>query len=228
MHMLRSKRAWTIALGAIAGLVVAACALAQGARVAYESPKFTLDPDSDKGLEIRHYTPRVVAETVVEASSRRAATREGFSRLAGYIFGGNTARDGQASERIAMTSPVEIEPQKIAMTSPVEAAPAGSGEGAWRVVFTMPSEWSLDTLPVPDDARVKLRQEPGRTVAALRFSGTLEPDVVDPQRERLRALVASRGYRIVGPVTVAGYDPPSVVPALRRNEVMAPVERVAR
>lgn len=40
------------------------------------------------GVEIRHYGPRLAAETTVEASEERARN-EGFRRLARYIFGAN-------------------------------------------------------------------------------------------------------------------------------------------
>ena len=224
MKKKKTKRVWMIAGLTVLSLVVVACVLAQGVRVTIEMPEFAADPASTDGLEIRHYGPRIVAQTWVEAPTRRAATREGFSRLAGYIFGGNKSRASQQADKIAMTAPVEIEPepQKIAMTAPVESEP--DEQGRWKVVFTMPSQWTMETLPVPNDKRVEIVEAPARTVAVVRFSGTLAPEDVDPQRQKLRRLVKEQGYRMTGPITVAGYDPPSVLPALRRNEVMVPVE----
>lgn len=39
------------------------------------------------------------------------------------------------------------------------------------VTFTMPSKWTMATLPKPHDSDVQLREEPGRTLAAITWSG---------------------------------------------------------
>lgn len=208
---------------ALGGLALAVGTALQLSRLYFEEPEFeALAEDGD--FELRQYAPRVVAETWVIASSREAATSEGFRRLAGYIFGGN--RD------IAMTTPVEAaadsvesEGQRIAMTTPVEAA---ASDGRWRITFTMPSEYALADLPAPDDDRVELREAPGRLVASRRFSGsTPTAERVDELRAELQAWVDDAGYEMTSPVSVAQYDPPSAfIPFLRRNELL--VDVVAR
>ena len=56
--------------------------------------------ERDRDIEIRDYTPMIVAE--VEASGdREAALRQGFRTLADYIFGNNTDLSV-----VAMTAPV--------------------------------------------------------------------------------------------------------------------------
>jgi hypothetical protein len=93
---------------------------------------------SDGPIEIREYAPQIVAETTV-AGERDEAIREGFRRLAGFIFGANSPQ-----QKIAMTAPVVQAPegQKIAMTAPVDQTRVGSpgGGDAWSVRFTMPAE----------------------------------------------------------------------------------------
>lgn len=110
--------------------------------MATESPKYEVLKKYD-GFEVRQYAGYVVAETEVEAS-RGEAGNQAFGRLAGYIFGGNTAK-----QEIAMTAPV-TQSQRIAMTSPVTQVASGS---KWVVQFSMPSSWTMQTLPVPNDAR---------------------------------------------------------------------------
>jgi len=208
---LTPKRVLT-ALGALALAVGTGLQLT---RLMYEEPDFE-QVTGDGAFEIRRYGSRVVAETFVEAETRREATGEGFRRLAGYIFGGN--RD------IAMTTPVETEPagRRIAMTTPVEAAP---DDGRWRIAFTMPSEYTVADLPAPDDERVALREVPEKLVASLRFSGSrTDAAKIARLEEELRERLADAGYEATSPITVAVYDPPAVVlPFLRRNELLVTV-----
>lgn len=153
-------------------------------------------------LEVRRYPKRVQAETLVSTSDFDEGLREGFRRLAGYIFGGNGSPE-KGSERIAMTSPV---------TS------SASDQGR-RVCFVMPSGRTLDSLPVPRDSRVELREEPAQTIAVLRFSGAYKAARVLEQQQRLLALARAEHLSIRGEPQFAGYDAPSTLPFLRRNEV---------
>lgn len=188
-------------------------------RLRYESPRYrVLERRGD--LEVRRYEDRLVAETVVEGDER-AVTREGFRRLAGYIFGGNV-RD----ERVAMTTPVERAPagERIAMTTPVERAPRGD---RWVVTFTMPRRYGEETLPQPKDPRVHLRVVPGGTVAALRFGGRVDPEAQRAREAELLGQLREHGLRPDGHVTLAQYDPPWVLGPFRRNEVLVPVAPAA-
>ena len=212
----------------VGGLAVVVAAGFQLSRYLYESPRYEVVASTD-GLEIRQYAPRVVAETVVESTDQQEATSEGFRRLAGYIFGGNTSTDG-ASRKIAMTSPVETVPadkktegERIAMTSPVESRAAAPDQ--WTITFTMPSEVTLDNAPKPNDSRVVLRELTPELVAARSFRGRSGDEVFDTEREALLAALDKAGYETTGAVTIARYDPPSVLPALRKNEVLVPVRR---
>jgi hypothetical protein len=81
-----------------------------------ESPKYKII-ERDNKFEIRDYERYIVAEVDVEASYN-SALNSGFGILAGYIFGGNSARTS-----IAMTAPVTenstSRSEKIEMTRPV-------------------------------------------------------------------------------------------------------------
>ncbi|MDD7940625.1 heme-binding protein [Actinomycetospora lutea] len=137
-----------------------------GVRVGTEEPHFLRRPLSGR-VELRRYGPRIAAETVVTGEEDQARNL-GFRRLARYIFGANHRGD-----EIAMTAPVAQQPaggDEIAMTAPV--AQSGADGGGWRVRFFMPSKWTLETLPVPDDDddEVRLVTVPGETVAVLRYA----------------------------------------------------------
>lgn len=67
-----------------------------------------------------------------------------------------------------MTAPVaESASEPVAMTVPVMEQ--GSGDTR-RVTFSMPSKYTLDTLPKPNNSAVKLREVPAHRVAVTRFT----------------------------------------------------------
>jgi hypothetical protein len=191
--------------------------------------------------EIRRYAPQIAAEAVVEGPVE-TARNEGFRRVAGYIFGDNTAKASVAmtapvvqgreaaggSQSIAMTAPVVQaragRSESIAMTAPVVQQPAG-GE-SWSIQFIMPSKYTLATLPQPNDPRVRLVEIPARTFAVVRFSGLGREDAVARHEKALDAALAGSSWRAVGEPVTWYYDPPWTVPFLRRNEVARPVEAV--
>ena len=168
-------------------------------------------------VEIRRYGPRIAAETTVEGDRQRALTT-GFRRLAGYIFGGNH-RDAE----IAMTAPVVQQPssgeggEDIAMTAPVSQT--GGVEEGWTVRFYMPSKWSMETLPAPDNDDVRLVPVPPETVAVLRFSGDRGPQAVADHTDQLLKTLRDNDIKPTGQAVAWFYDPPWTLPFRRRNEI---------
>ena len=189
-----------------------------GAAMAVEEPAFK-QVMREGNFELRDYPAVVVAQVTVTGDQKEAAN-QGFRLLAGYIFGGNKRR-----QSIAMTAPVaqQAASEKIAMTAPV--AQTQTTTGAWLVRFTMPSAYTLQSLPVPNDARVELHNiEPAR-FAVLRFSGLAQPGDVEAKSNELLAQVNSHRLRALGSVSLAQYNPPWTLWFMRRNEVMVEVER---
>lgn len=162
-------------------------------------------------VEIRAYEPTILAVTDVDGDLKHVQS-EGFRRLAGYIFGGNQQR-----QSIAMTAPVTTEPVKIAMTAPVSTSL--NADNTHRVSFTMPSSMTLETLPEPNDARVKLIAQPRRMVATLGFSGFSGQARFTRKRESLMTTLSQAGLATQGAPSLSRYDPPWTPPCLRRNEV---------
>jgi hypothetical protein len=181
-----------------------------------EKAKYTL-VRKEGAFEIRQYAPQIVAETVVDAKFDEAGN-VAFRRLYGYISGKNRAKAS-----IAMTAPVEQQEssEKIAMTAPVEQV--GSG-GQYTVSFLMPAEYTMAALPEPLDPEVRLREVPGRTMAAVRYSGTWSQKRYEEKKALLEQFIAEQGLRVVGEEVFARYDPPFQLWFLRRNEVLIPVE----
>jgi hypothetical protein len=187
--------------------------------MATEEPAFTVVTD-DGAFQVRQYPALLVAETRVDGD-RRDASGAGFRILAEYIFGGNTRR-----ESIAMTAPVVQSPpasEKIAMTAPVSQTALGD---AWIVRFTMPSGYTLDTLPRPNDPRVVLSLAPATRVAVVRFSGWASDQDFKRKLTELDRWMAKRRLRATGPSVHGGLYCASDAGPLRRNEVMVPIEAV--
>lgn len=175
-----------------------------------ETPAYTVE-QTDGTVEIRRYAPHVAAEVTV-AGSRDAAIGAGFRLLAGYIFGGNQTRT-----KVAMTTPVtQAASEKIAMTSPVTQS--GSDQG-WTVQFMMPAAYTLETLPRPDDARIRLVTTPARRMAVLTFPGIATTASLQARAETLRSWAAAKGLSVAGAPQFMFYDSPFTLPWNRRNEV---------
>lgn len=208
--------------------------------MAVEEPKFeVLVKDGDH--EIRKYGAVIIAETRVEGDIS-AASEKGFRLIADYIFGNNQARaslpaaavaEQKASAKIAMTAPVIAEPlaesSKIAMTAPVIAEPAGGAllmETArqWRIHFVMPSQYTLASLPTPNNEAVKLRELPPATFAVLSYSGLNTTTRVQEKTDELKRWMASKNIEPVGTPQLARYDPPWTLPMWRRNEIKMQVK----
>ena len=203
----------------IAGLVGAAliaglCSAAVAWAGHYEAPKYTL-LETRAGLEVREYAPRIHAEVTVQGTQGESANKA-FRILAAYIFGKN-----QPQERIGMTIPVGQQPQggeQIGMTVPVGQQPGAVGE--WVVWFVMPSRYALDTLPAPEDPRIRLREEPAHRAAVLPFRGRVRAGTFEARAAELLETVAAAGLSPVGEPTLAQYSDPRVPGFLRHNEVM--------
>jgi hypothetical protein len=197
----------------LVALTISAALAGASPALAIEEPNHTVTA-SEERFEIRTY-PALIAAEVRVSGSREQAANEAFRILANYIFGANRTR-GQ----IAMTAPVTQarNGEKIAMTAPVTQTEADGGD--WQVQFFMPREWTMDTLPTPNDARITLSTLPGRTLAVVRFSGFATQGALASNEERLRTWLVRRGTPATGTATYAFYDPPWTLPFLRRNEVM--------
>jgi hypothetical protein len=206
-----------VVLAAAVGIGVVAVFATDLEREKVEKPRYEVIAEKN-AYEIRRYEPYIVAQVVISGNEGDAMGR-GFRPLADYIFGNNTKKS-----EIAMTSPViakEAQNEKIAMTSPVVQEENDSGET--MVAFIMPSEYTMETLPEPNNDNVKLAAVPAQTFAAIRFSGMGGQDAMNEHEAMLRKALESDEVEITGKPIYARYDPPWTLPNLRRNEVMIPV-----
>lgn len=191
--------------------------------MATEEPKFEVLSQHGH-IELRRYPAFVIAETTVEGDMD-AASGKGFRAIADYIFGNNQAKTPAAdptSEKIAMTAPVAMEP----LASPaVDGLPAMKGATQWRMHFVMPSQYTLATLPQPNNPAVRLRKVPAKTWAVLSYSGFNTEAKIQEKTDALVAWLAGQKIKSIGSPQLARYDPPWTLPMFRRNEIMLEIQQ---
>ena len=169
-------------------------------------------------IERRLYAPYIVAEVEVRASHSQEAAELGFRPLAEYIFGKNVPKD-----KVAMTTPVTAEAsgKKIAMTAPVTSSE--TADGTYTVRFSMPSEWTIQTLPEPVSRQVRLVPFNEHQMLAKKLRGRSDTSRIDAASEELRAYAIENDLKVEGEPVWAGYSAPYVPVPFRRWEMLLKV-----
>jgi hypothetical protein len=157
---------------------------------------------SEQEYEIRHYPPAMLATVYSTANSYRQISTPGFRTLAGFIFGGNAS-----NTKIAMTSPVHMD----------------INDSSSSMSFVMPSGYDEQSLPRPNDSRVKLERSQAEYVAVLRFGGYANDQKIARYSEKLRKALERKGISYSGNFRFLGYNPPYQFIG-RKNEIIVSVD----
>ena len=164
------------------------------------------------GVELRRY-PELLLATVSGMEDDSS-----FGILFDYISGNNVKR-----LRLGMTAPV-VSSEKVDMTVPVVSsdrlamsAPVVSGSRFFT--FVMPKDYTLETLPVPSDKRVRIHVQPARNFAVLEFSGRARKEKVEERAKELLEILARQKIPTRGEPFLMRYNSPFTPGFLRRNEV---------
>jgi hypothetical protein len=174
----------------------------QASAMAIEEPNYEII-ESSEDYELRRYEPYLIAEVDVSGGMNKAGN-SAFRILAGYIFGDNEA----ATE--------------MAMTAPVTSTRPGSDDQT-TVAFVMEEGYSIETLPVPNDQRIRIREVPERLMAVRRYSGRWTDANYEKEKGLLIESLSEATLDIVGEPILARYNSPFSLPMVRRNEVMLEV-----
>jgi len=176
--------------------------------MSYEEPKYTIVKQTNS-YEVRRYQKRTVAEIVYDEED------SGFRVLFDYISGANNA-----SIDVQMTIPV-TQSKQIDMTVPVTQS---GGQGRMVMRFFLPSQYSRDNAPKPNDNRVRIIDLPETYFAVISYSGFASDSNFEMHHKKLKVAVIKDGLIINGPPVRATYNAPFTLPFLRRNEAMYQVE----
>ena len=155
-----------------------------------------------KDFEIRFYASATIATISSNAKTYRDLAGPGFRKLAGYIFGGN-----EANKKISMTSPVQMDINDSVST----------------MSFIMPSAYTKENLPKPNDPNVQLKNTADEYVAVIRFGGYASDKDLKFYSEKLQNLLKENGITSIGNYRFLGYNPPFQFIG-RRNEIIVSVE----
>ena len=157
---------------------------------------------SEAGFEVRFYPSATLATVYSSARSYKELSGPGFRKLAGYIFG-----DNSTDTKISMTSPVHMD-INISQSS---------------MSFVMPSSYTAEKLPEPDDKDVKIDTTPDEYVAAIQLGGYASDEDIVTYSGQLKKLLDEKGIIYYGNFRYLGYDPP-FKPFGRRNEIIISVK----
>ena len=167
----------------------------------YEQPDYSVVATYD-GYEVRRYEPYFAAETTVRGDFDSAGNTA-FRRLAGFIFGRNSAS------------------QKMNMTVPVTRAQTDTN--AYQYRFVMEKAYAEKDLPRPVDDSVELVRVAAGCYAALRYRGRTKESQYRRAEAALLEALHRDGIKATGTPVSAVYNGPLTPPAVRRNEVLVPV-----
>lgn len=155
----------------------------------------------EKEFEIRFYPSATMAIISSTARTYKELGSSGFTKLAEYIFGGN-----KDNKRIAMTSPVHMEIK----------------DSSASMSFVMPSNYSRDNLPTPNNAEVIIHTTPDEYVAVITFGGFSSNDNINKHITLLGDALKAHNISYYGNFRYLGYNPPYQL-FDRRNEVIISV-----
>jgi len=182
---------------------------------ALEEPEYQIIKNTPN-FEIRYYSEYLVAEVTLKGSFNSSGN-QAFRILAGYIFGSN-----QTSEKMKMTAPVESQvisaSEKMKMTAPVMSVDNNYDEHIYR--FVMEKKYTLDSLPIPDDERIRLIKVAPKFMAVKKFSGRWSEKNYQKSKKALIESLISENIETIGLPIFARYNAPFVPWFLRRNEIM--------
>ncbi len=155
-------------------------------------------------FEIRFYPATTLATITSSAKSYKELGSSGFSKLAGYIFGGNSSK-----QKIAMTSPVHMD-----ITDSIST-----------MSFVMPAEYNKDNLPLPNNSEVKIQTTTDEYVAAISFGGFASDKKIKENKEKLESALKANSISYYGHFRFLGYNPPYQLFG-RRNEIIVSINHI--
>lgn len=152
-------------------------------------------------FEVRSYEATLFTSIKLKTSDYKKGSSQGFSILAGYIFGGND------------------ENKKIAMTSPVSM----SLEDSMTMMFMVPKNFNRENLPKPNASQIEFKEEPAKKMAAITFGGWANDEKIEAYKNQLINALDKEGLSYTNRFYFFGYNAPYEA-INRKNEVVVELD----
>ena len=156
---------------------------------------------TEEKYEIRLYPSTTMASVTINAKSYKELASPGFRKLANYIFGGNKSKTN------------------IAMTTPVHMNINDTGSS---MSFVMPSEYTSNNLPQPNDSSVSIFTSEEEFVAVTSFGGFANDELIKSHAQKLANTLKANKIEYYGNFRFLGYNAPYQMIA-RTNEIAIPI-----
>ena len=154
-----------------------------------------------KRFEIRSYETTLFTSVKLSTKGYKNSSRKGFSILARYIFGNN-----ERNEKIAMTSPVTM-----------------SLGDTMTMMFMVPKKFNKNMLPRPNQSDIEFKEEPAKTMAAIRFSGWANDTKIEKYKQQLISALDAEGIKYANRFYFFGYNAPYEL-FNRKNEILVELQ----
>jgi hypothetical protein len=165
-----------------------------------ESYPYILKKKYDR-FEIRKYEATLFTSVTLTSKGYKNTSSQGFSILAGYIFGKNDRK-----EKISMTSPVSM-----------------SLDDSTTMMFMVPKKLNKETLPKPEQSGIEFKEEPAKLLAAISFGGWANDAKIEKYKQELKAALDAQGITYSNKFYFFGYNAPFEV-FNRKNEVLVELQ----
>jgi SOUL heme-binding protein len=165
-----------------------------------ETYPYTVKKKYDR-FEIRKYEATLFTSVTLTSKGYKNTSSQGFSILAGYIFGKNDRK-----EKISMTSPVSM-----------------SLDDSTTMMFMVPKKLNKETLPKPEQSGIEFKEEPAKLLAAISFGGWANDAKIEKYKQELKAALDAQGITYSNKFYFFGYNAPFEV-FNRKNEVLVELE----
>ena len=110
------------------------------------------------------------------------------------------------------------------MTAPVIQSVNEENE-KWTISFAMPSKYSLDNLPQPENNNIYFQEIEPSLAAVIRFNGKADEKLLNLKTDILMRWIESKSYVNLSRPKFLFYNDPTTPGFLRRNEVMILVKK---
>ena len=105
------------------------------------------------------------------------------------------------------------------MTSPVSM----SLKDSTTMMFMVPKKYKKETLPQPNLSKIKFKEEPAKTVAAINFNGWASDKKIKKYKQKLKEALDKEGRLYKNRFQFLGYNAPYEV-FNRKNEIIVELE----